>query len=120
MHGLYTGVCQRAPHEGDVLQPCHADIGHVLAASTHEAIVFFAKVPGSDALSGVGPRIRRAIAFSARHLSSPLEPDLRGYAATAWGSMGATASWRTPARKQNTGCNRLSATTSVFSLSRKM
>src|SRR5215813_13252780 len=42
-----------------------------------------------------------------------------GQAATACGRMEATASWRSPARRQNTGCNSRSATTSVFSLSRR-
>ena len=43
-----------------------------------------------------------------------------GQAATACGRMEATASWRSPARRQKTGCNSRSATTSVFSLSRRI
>jgi hypothetical protein len=34
---------QRAADEGDILQACEPDIGHVLAASAHEAIVFLAR-----------------------------------------------------------------------------
>jgi hypothetical protein len=38
----YPGVRQRAANEGDILQACDPDVGHILAAPAHEAIVFLA------------------------------------------------------------------------------
>jgi hypothetical protein len=67
MDGPYPGMCQRTANEGDILQTCETDIGHVLAAPAHEAIVFLAKQPGSDALSGFGHRIRGKTALTMRH-----------------------------------------------------
>ena len=40
MDRFYPGVRQRAADEGDVLQTRDPDIGHVLAAPAHEAIIF--------------------------------------------------------------------------------
>jgi hypothetical protein len=60
-------MCQRAANKGDVLQAGETDICHVLAAPAHEAIVLLAKQPGSDALSGIGHRVRSGIAFNMRH-----------------------------------------------------
>jgi hypothetical protein len=58
---------QRTADKGDILQTQEPDIGHILAASAHEAIVFLAKQPGSDTLSGAGRRVRSNIAFNVRH-----------------------------------------------------
>jgi hypothetical protein len=65
--GPYPRMCQRAANKGDVLQAGETDIGHVLAAPAHEAVVFLAKQPGSDALSGIGHRARSGFAFNLRH-----------------------------------------------------
>ncbi|OIQ65135.1 hypothetical protein GALL_533100 [mine drainage metagenome] len=117
----YPGMRQRAADKGNILQACDPDIGHVLAAPAHEAIVFLAKQTRTHPLPAASGCVRGEMAFNVRHQwPSPLEFAAGGYAATARGKIGAIASWRTPARKQNAGCNRLSATTSVFSLSRKM
>jgi hypothetical protein len=89
----YPGMRQRAADEGDILQACKPDIGHILAASAHEAIVLFPKQPRTDTLSGAGRCIRKTIAFIVRH-QPPSPPDFawNGYAATARGRIGATAS----------------------------
>jgi hypothetical protein len=42
MDGPDAGMRQRAANESDVLQARQPDIGHVLAAPTHEAVVFLA------------------------------------------------------------------------------
>ena len=42
MDGPDPGMRQGAADEGDVLQARDPDIGHVLAAPAHEAIVFLA------------------------------------------------------------------------------
>ena len=67
MDGSYPGMRQRAADEGDILQAGEPDIGHVLAASAHEAIVFLARQPCADTLCGVGYLARRKIAFNVRH-----------------------------------------------------
>jgi hypothetical protein len=67
MYRLYSGVRQRAADEGNILQARQPDVGYVLAASAHETIVFLAKQPGSDTLSGAGRRVRSNIAFNVRH-----------------------------------------------------
>jgi hypothetical protein len=43
---------QRTAHEGNVLQSGEANVGHKLAAATHQPVVFLARQPGADALSG--------------------------------------------------------------------
>ena len=90
-----------------------------LAAPAHQAVVFLARQPRADALSGACPpaegnsRSLRTVTFSS------IELTLTSYAATACGRIGATASYRVPARRQNAGCSRRSAMTSLFSLSRR-
>src|SRR5260370_12474586 len=64
--GLYPGVRQRAADEGDILKTCEPDIGHVLAASAHEAIVFLARKPSPDPLSELGCQVGRMMAISVR------------------------------------------------------
>ena len=39
-------------HEGNVLQAGETNVGHELAAATHQPVVFLARQPDADALSG--------------------------------------------------------------------
>ena len=43
---------QRAAHERHVLQPGETDVGDELAAAAHQPVVFLARQPRADALSG--------------------------------------------------------------------
>jgi hypothetical protein len=43
---------QRASHESNVLQTGKANVGHELAAATHQPVVFLARQPDANALSG--------------------------------------------------------------------
>jgi len=54
MDGPYPGMRQWATDESDILQACQPDVGYILAASTHEAIVFLAEQSGADTLRGIG------------------------------------------------------------------
>ena len=80
---------QRAAHKGDVLQPGEADVGHELAAAAHQPIVFLARQPRADALSGARPpaegnsRSLRTVTFS------PIELTL-----TSLGRNGLRQNWR--------------------------
>ena len=67
MNGLDAGMRQRAANEGDILQAGQADVGHVLAAPAHEAVVFLARQPCADALAGAGRRAEAEIAFDVGH-----------------------------------------------------
>ena len=61
---------QRTAHKGNVLQPGETNVGHELAAAAHQPIVFLARQPRADALSGARPpaegnsRSLRTVAFS--------------------------------------------------------
>jgi hypothetical protein len=52
MDALDAGVRERTAHEGNVLQARQSDIGDILAAAAHKAVVFLAEQPGADALAG--------------------------------------------------------------------
>ena len=67
---------QRTAHERDVLQSGEPDVGDELPAATHQAIVFLARQPRADALSGAAQRrkialIAHSMAFSSIELTLP-------------------------------------------------
>ena len=85
---------QRAAHEGNILQSGQSDVGDELSAPAQEAVVLLAGHPGADALTGCPPRLKQT-QTRVRRLTSPLAVLGRGpggYAATACGRIGATAS----------------------------
>ena len=79
---------QRTAHEGNVLQPGEADVGHELATTAHQPIVFLSRQPRADALSGARSACGRKLALIAHGGILPDRPDV-----TSLGRNGLRQNW---------------------------
>ena len=83
-----AGMGEWAPHEGDLAGSGRPDVGNIAAAPAHETVVLLTRQAGADALVG----LCHALA-DARSQAAASRP----------GRIAASASWRWPARRQNSG-----------------